>query len=328
MLGRLERIKAIRTVWADEARDFTPWLARPENLAALAEVLGLGADGLELEAVEASVGAFSADILCRETSPEGGLVLIENMFGRSDHDHLGKILTYASGLKARSVVLLAEDIREEHRAALDWLNSITDDQHNFFACEIELWRIGDSAPAPRFNLVVKPNDWTKEIGRSIQPGPLSDLKQTYQKYWEAFVSALMARQSRIRSRKPLPQHWLDFAIGKSGVTLTGALSSTEQRIRVELFLNGPSAKTWFAQLERQRAEIEAEVGTALDWDPLPERQGARISVALHSANPIDQASWPNLQDWMVGRFIAFDRAFRPRVALLADASVTAGIGDA
>ncbi|WP_143710462.1 hypothetical protein [Tabrizicola sp. TH137] len=152
MLGKLHRIKNIRSVWPDEARNFTPWLAEADNLAELAEAIGLDRDGLEVEGIEKSIGTFSADIVCRSTSPNGGLVVIENMFGKSDHDHLGKLLTYASGTEARTVILIAETIREEHRAALDWLNAISDDDHSFFACEIELWRIGDSPPAPRFNL--------------------------------------------------------------------------------------------------------------------------------------------------------------------------------
>ena len=124
-LGKLERITNIRTVWPDEAKNFTPWLALPENLSALSEAIGFGPDGFELVAVEHGVGAFSADIVCRSTAPEGGHVLIENMFGRSDHDHLGKILTYASGIpETKTVILIAEEIRAEHRAALDWLNSI------------------------------------------------------------------------------------------------------------------------------------------------------------------------------------------------------------
>jgi hypothetical protein len=315
-LGKLERIENIRTVWPDEARNFTPWLATAENLSALAEAIGFGSDGFELEAVERGVGAFSADIVCRSTIPDGGHVLIENMFGRSDHDHLGKILTYASGVRAKTVVLIAETIREEHRAALDWLNTISDDDHAFFACEIELWRIGNSQPAPRFNLVVKPNDWSRQTFRkAVESGEISDLKLAYQAYWEAFNIHLAGQQSRIRPRKPLPQHWLDFAIGRSGFTLAASLNTAKNQIRVELFLSGVNAKARYQQLLLLRREIDSDFGVELIWDDLPDRLGARISITK-TATPIDRSDWPDQHQWLTDMFMAFDRVFRTRIATL------------
>jgi hypothetical protein len=312
-LGKLERITNIRSVWPDEARNFTPWLATPENLSALAEAIGFGPDGFELEAIERGVGAFSADIVCRSTMPDGGHVLIENMFGRTDHDHLGKILTYASGLRAKTVVLIAETIREEHRAALDWLNTISDDDHAFFACEIELWRIGNSPPAPRFNLVVKPNDWSRQTFRkSVNADDVSDLKLAYQAYWEAFNALLSARQTRIRPRKPLPQHWLDFAIGRSGFTLAASLNTTKNLIRVGLFLSGVEAKARYQQLLAMRDEIDKDIRHELFWDELPDRLGARISIA-RAGVPTDRETWPEQHEWLAEMFIAFDRVFRTRI---------------
>lgn len=322
-LGKLERITNIRTVWPDEARNFTPWLARQENLAALSEAIGYGPDGLELEAVERGVGAFSADIVCRSTAPEGGAVLIENMFGRTDHDHLGKILTYAGGVPGvKTVILIAETIRDEHRAALDWLNRISDFEYTFFACEIELWRIGDSEPAPRFNLVVKPNDWSRQVTRrSVDNTEISELKLVYQSYWEAFSSRLAAKQVRIRPRKPLPQHWLDFAIGRSGFTLAASLNTAKGSIRVELYLSGGDAKAHFQLLLAQRSQIDSEYA-GLHWDDLPDRLGARISVS-RAANPTDRETWPQQHEWLTETFMAFDRLFRQRISQVSLAGMDA-----
>ena len=143
-LSRLQQVP-IRDVWPTEPQGFTPWLASAENLPLLAEAIGLG---LELQSTEASVGDFRADIVCK-TIPEGELVLIENQFAQTDHTHLGQILTYAAGLEAVTIVWVAETFREEHRAAIDWLNEKTPDNINFFGLEIELWRIADSPVAPK-----------------------------------------------------------------------------------------------------------------------------------------------------------------------------------
>ena len=140
-LGTMERVKDLRVVWDSEAGGFTPWLAREENLALLGDALNLE---LTLEGTEESVGSYRADIVCRDTLTEG-LVLIENQLEQTDHRHLGQIFTYAAGLNAVTIVWIATRFNEEHRAALDWLNAITDESVNFFGIEIELWRIGGSA---------------------------------------------------------------------------------------------------------------------------------------------------------------------------------------
>src|SRR5262245_40043571 len=165
-LGRLESVD-LRKIWTSEASDFTPWLARPENIAELANTLDMD---LEVEAQERAVGPFRADILCKDISTNRW-VLIENQLERTDHHHLGQLLTYASGLEAVTIVWIAARFTEKHRSTLDWLNKITDDRFRFFGLEVELWRIGDSPAAPKFNVVSKPNDghtqWRKQRARSM-----------------------------------------------------------------------------------------------------------------------------------------------------------------
>jgi hypothetical protein len=159
-LGRLTRVD-LREIWTSEASDFTPWLAREENLAVLAETLGLD---LELEAREKAVGPFRADVLCKDIG-SGVWVLVENQLERTDHSHLGQLLTYASGLEAVTIVWVAARFTEEHRSTVDWLNKITDESFRFFGLEVELWRIGESPAAPKFNIVSKPNDWSRSVAR-------------------------------------------------------------------------------------------------------------------------------------------------------------------
>jgi hypothetical protein len=149
-LGRLQRLP-LREVWKSESGDFTPWLAQEENLRLLGETIGLD---LELESRERDVGPFRADLLCKNTVDDSW-VLIENQVERTDHTHLGQILTYAAGLEAVTVVWVAERFTEEHRAALDWLNENILEKFAFFGLEVELWRIGDSPTAPKFNVILE-----------------------------------------------------------------------------------------------------------------------------------------------------------------------------
>lgn len=156
-LSRLEPVE-LRKIWPNETDDFTPWLAEEENLSLLADTLNME---LELEAQEVNVGGFRADILCRDTE-DNSRVLIENQLEETNHTHLGQILTYAAGLNAVTVVWIAQKFREEHRAALDWQNENTEEHLRFFGVEIELWKIGGSLPAPKFNIVSKPNPTDEE----------------------------------------------------------------------------------------------------------------------------------------------------------------------
>ena len=156
-LGRLEPVN-LRRVWANEESDFTPWLADQKNLAILGDALGMS---LEFVSREEAVGPYSADILCRDSN-DGTQVVVENQLESTDHDHLGKLLTYAAHLGARVLVWIAKSFTDQHRAALDWLNEVSETGTRFFGLEIELWQIGESPPAPKFNVVARPNDWTKE----------------------------------------------------------------------------------------------------------------------------------------------------------------------
>ena len=171
-LGRLERVD-LRKEWITEAQDFTPWLAQPENLAVLSQTLNMD---LETAGQEESVGPFRADILCRNTLDDSW-ALIENQLERTDHTHLGQLLTYAAGLQTVTVIWVAATFTDEHRAALDWLNDITDERFRFFGLEIELWRIGDSPAAPKFNIVSHPNQWTRSVSQASRHRRFTDLAE-------------------------------------------------------------------------------------------------------------------------------------------------------
>ncbi len=284
-------------MWKSESGDFTPWLATEENLALLGEAIGIE---LELEATEKNVGPFRADILCRDTAT-GNWVLVENQLERTDHGHLGQLLTYAAGLKAVTIVWVANPFTEEHRAALDWLNDVTREGINFFGLEIELWQIGGSPPAPKINVVSKPNDWAESISKAasaLSSGELTETKQLQFAYWTALASLLQSTKSKVRPQKPLPQHWATYALGRANVYLTATVNTVGQRVGVHLSLAGDTGKTYYKQLEVQRHAIEHEYGGPLDWRDLPERKESQVGVVRPNADPTDQADWPTQHAWL------------------------------
>jgi hypothetical protein len=312
-LGRLGKV-ALRDVWEHEQQDFTPWLAREANIKLLGETLGID---LEVEAQEKNVGPFRADILCKDTTEKDRWVLIENQLEKTDHCHLGQLLTYASGLQAVTIVWIADRFTEEHRATLDWLNEITDDRVNFFGLEIELWKIGDSQIAPKFNVVSKPNDWTKTVLQSanrLQVGELSETKRLYLEFWSDFGELTEKRRSSIRKPKPSTENWMAFPVGRSYFRLIAAVSKQEKWLEVHLCLDGPDHKSNFKLLQLRRTEIENAIGPDLDWRELPKE--GRIMLERKGVDVTNRLTWTDLQNWLIDKLEVFSKVFGPIVKSL------------
>jgi hypothetical protein len=298
-------------------------LASEAGLKLLGDTLGIE---LEREAEEHPVGPFRADILAkRMDTPEDHWVLIENQLERTDHGHLGQLLTYAAGLKAATIVWVAESFTDEHRAALDWLNEITSEQFEFYGLEVELWRIGTSAPAPKLNLVVRPNDWTRVVKETAaRESGVSPLKAQQRRYWEGLQTLLLQRRSVVRPQKPHPQHWATYRVGRSGTWLGASVNTRDKQIAVELAMRGPPGKVWFDELEAQKAAIEAQLGPDLSWERLPLKKQSRIAIYQPNADPTDEAQWPAQHAWLAEKLEAFHRVFSPLVRALSDHT---GAGD-
>jgi hypothetical protein len=315
-LGRLASVP-LREVWAGEARDFTPWLAESDNISLLAETLGLS--DLDVQGREVPVGSFYIDILARDA--EGRVVVIENQFGPTDHTHLGQILTYVAGQEGNAtVVWIAETVRDEHRAAIDWLNASTVEAYNFFAVEVEALRIGDSPPAPRFSVVAKPNNWSRGIGRATRASsaPLDDRARGYIAYWAAFGQYLVEHGARYRMPTPAPRgNACIWGIGRSGFALADNVLLDSHRLRVEIYITHRAAKRAFDLLEAERTGIESEVGHALDWQRLDDRQACRIAVHRTDVDPRNEDQRPLQYAWMLDETQRFDQAFRGRIRTLA-----------
>lgn len=311
-LGRLERVE-LRDVWQHEAYNFTPWLADAGNLAILSKELGLD---LELVGQEVAVGPYAADIVCKD-SFDGTHVLIENQLEKTDHSHLGQILTYASALEARTVVWIASRFTDEHRAAIDWLNEITHDEWQFFGLEIELWRIGNSAPAPKFNIICRPNDWSRAVRDEAAKAETATPTQAIQlKFWSAFRDYMVAKG--LRAPKPSAQSWQSFRVGRTGFSIEGVIKRSEQQMLVRLYIvcDDLPPKAVFRYLLARKAFIEQALGMSLEWHELPDKKGSVIYVVRNDADLDNEANWPQLHIWLETTIAAMERVFRPLITPL------------
>ncbi len=311
-LGRIERVD-LRSIWTSEDRHFTPWLAQSENLEILGEALGIE---LELEAQEKDVGPFRADILCKNTAEKDSWVVIENQIEKTDHKHLGQLLTYAAGLRASTIVWISAQFSEEHRAALDWLNQLTDKTVRFFGLEVELWKIGDSPAAPRFNIVCQPNDWENTVRHAAETLADDDATPSQNlriKYWTAFRSYLQENKSKLRPQKPSRDHWYSFGIGTSRAHTAALIITRENKIAVELTINSEDAKSIFGDLVKRKEDVEKIIGAPLDWREMPNKKASRI-VLFNSVDPYDEATWPQQFSWLQSNLEKFDKAFRSLLA--------------
>lgn len=312
-MPKLDRLQSVelREVWQDEAQHFTPWLAEKENLNLLSETLGLV---LELEAQEIKVGDFCADILCRDVV-DGSRVLVENQLERTDHSHLGQTLVYSAGLDIHTVIWIAKEFREEHRAALDRLNEITNEEFKYFGIEMKVWQIADSARAPQFEIVSKPTDWNRTVSRNTQHAVRDELSETQlqqDKFWRGLQDYMIEKESPIRCPKPAPYGFLIFRTN-SRCSIEAYFTATRNEIGIRLYTSGQDAKAHFHLLAEQRAEIEAKFGEPLEWDELPESKSSKISLSKTDANLTDETDWQRQYEWLTSKLELFDAVFPQRI---------------
>lgn len=289
-LGKLTKITDLRTVWKHEEKDFSVWLAKEENLKELSNEIGID---IVLEERESSVGGFSLDIFAYEDGTNRKII-IENQLEDTNHDHLGKIITYAAGKDAEVIIWIVKRAREEHRQAVDWLNQHTDEKINVFLVEIELWQINDSLPAPKFQVVAKPNDWAKVMKKD---GPVSDIKQLQLKFWLGFVEYAKGTDftKYFALRKCNPQHWYSLAAGlASGVSITLTVDTNTKMVRTELYIS--DNKELFNKLYGYKNQIESELGFELDWQPLPDAKASRVAIK-HDSDIKNESAWNEAFKW-------------------------------
>ena len=297
-LGVLTKVP-IRDIWKKEP-DFSAWLAEDANLALLGKKVGVD---ILTEETEAGVGDFSADILAKEDGGER-LVIIENQYGDTNHDHLGKLITYAAGRGAKVLIWVVEDARDEHRAAVQWLNDNTAADIGVFLVQIEIFVIGDSQPAPNFTVLVSPNDWVKS---TRQNASASERSKKQAAWWTAFMDYALANpefKKYFNRRKGQGQHWLDLPIGSSQYHI--ALTVTQNRLGAEIYIS--DNKSIFTAFYEHKAEIEKELGFEMDWQPLPEKKACRILVTC-PGDFTDLAGDNKYFEWYCNKAITLKKVF-------------------
>jgi hypothetical protein len=316
ILARLERV-SLRTAWPNEANNFTPWLAEKANLDLLGDKIGIP---LQLEVVEKEVGPFYADILAKEADTERW-VLIENQITPTDHTHLGQLLTYAAGLEAKTIIWIAEDFREEHRAAIDFLNRATTEEFAFFGVQVELYKIGDSPFAPNFSIVAKPNDWSKrtQTAKHAAAGDEREIQRLWKEYWTVLINAAKGRYPALAEREPYRTNWQTFETLKGGnpsFTLN-ALFPWDKSLRLEVYIDRSMAKAAFKALNTQKEAIENAFGGALAWEELPNNQASRIALYMPGNQKREnQGAWTEQREWLLTNGPKLAAALRPFITAL------------
>jgi hypothetical protein len=306
LLGSIQEVK-LREHWKNEATDFTPWLSQEENLQKLSDVIHMD---LEFQSSEEAIDGGRADILCLD-SLTGKNVIIENQLTKTDADHLGRIMSYAAALDAYTVIWIASEFDEQYRAAIDWLNSISDEEHNFFGIEIKLIKIGDSLAAPMFNLVVKPNGWSKSIkSNATKDVKLTDIKIAQQNYWNGFNEYMQKHPSKwFKTQKGLPQHWTNVTLGKSGVYLSCQVNSVKKVIGVVMII---ASKSYYDQLVGYEADFNNHIDGEVVWDRLDGKKESHISI-FNSYDFEDETTRSEQYQWLRTICEQFAEYFRSKV---------------
>ena len=311
-LGSIENVDP-RSVWPNEAGDFTPWLAEHADL--LGAALGLD---IEIEQREAPVGAFSLDLLGREAGSDR-VVIVENQLERTDHEHLGQLLAYAAGLDAKIVVWISPEVRDGHREAIHWLNEQTTDAVAFFAVELEVWKIGESLPAPRFNVVARPSNFQRAIVRGTTAAP-SKRGIAYQQFFRDLVERMHAQHPGFTRADPeliRYDRWIQFGSGRSGFSINPEFAGERFRVGVSILTGDANRnKTAFDQLHGKQEAIEREIGLHLEWERLDNQVTSRIAAyrdgGIEAAPDVLEAH----KHWAVELLPKFQAAFRPHIAAL------------
>lgn len=307
MIGKIKEVP-LREVWKHEALDFTKWLE--ENLDVLSEKIGITLLNVDRER---SAGAFNVDLVAEDES--GNPVIIENQLGKSDHDHLGKIITYLTAIDAKAAIWIVSEPRPEHIAAISWLNESS--AATFYLLKVQAIQIDDSKPAPLLTLIVGPSDESRQIGERKKE--MAERYNIREKFWSQLL-AYSKTQTKLHSTiSPTVHNWIGTGAGVSGLAYNYLI--TQHEAYVELYIDkGKDMDDLnlqiFKQLMEHREEIEKKFGEPLDWQELENRRACRIRKTISGGYRDPESEWPDIQKRMVDAMIRLERAFSPYIKKL------------
>ena len=303
-LGKLQEVD-VRKVWQHEQYDFSNWLAHTDNIQELSDTLNLSLADIQTETF---VGNYRCDILCKDELT-GKTVLIENQLETTNHDHLGKIITYSSGLDASVVVWIVTSAREEHASAIEWLNKHTDDDLSFFLVEVHAYKIGDSLPAPYFKIIEQPNDFVKTIKAISKNNDMSETEKNRLEFWTRFNEIVDARGKPFNKRKASTDHWYSVAMGSSECHISMDLVNKEHKIRVCVWVS--DNKDLFDKFYANKEQIEKACGFELIWDRLDTKKAALACTYINDLDFDNQENYPQLMNKAIDLVVAMRDAFVP-----------------
>lgn len=302
-LGKLKEVN-IRKVWGHEQYDFSAWLSQEENIKELGDVLGLSLINIETEKY---VGSYRCDILCKDEITDQ-VVLIENQLEPTNHDHLGKIITYGSGLDASVIVWIVASARDEHASAIEWLNKHTDEKISFFLIEVHTYQIDDSAPAPQFKIIEQPNDFVKNIKALTKEASVNETMSKRLEFWTLFNDVIDERQPAFKKRKPTTDHWYSVAVGSSRCNISIDLINRENKIRVSLWIHDD--KALFDKLLANKDNIEPQCSFRLNWHRLDNKKASYICTYINGLDFDNQENYTELMNTIIDVVVAFKNTFR------------------
>jgi len=302
-IGKLKEVD-IRNLWKHEQYDFSEWLSQSENIKLLDDILGLTLTDITKEAY---VGSYRCDIFAKDES-SGIKVIIENQLEASNHDHLGKIITYASGLDAEVIVWIVKQAKEEHRSAIEWLNNNTNNNVNFFLIELHAYTIENSVPAPFFEVIEKPNGFIKNSKINGEQDNLNKSQSERLEFWNRFNEILIDRGKPFNVRKATTDHWYDVALGTSEAHVSINLVNKESVVCIDLYIN--DNKELFDILYSRKDIIENDLGFKLIWDRLDNGKASRIKYKIKGLNYDNHSNYDELMNQVIDTTIKMRDTFK------------------
>lgn len=305
--SELKRIP-LREKWNHEASEFTPWLEK--NIQTLGEALGMD---LEVVGREVPVGDFSLDLLARDLG-SSRTVVIENQLTQTDHDHLGKLLTYAAGFNASIVVWISEEVRDEHRQAMEWLNQRTDTETQFFTVVVEVLQIDNSKPALDFKLVVFPNEWQKSKKQKPSTNP-SSRSEKYKSYTQMLIDELREKHKFTGARAGQPYNSYTFSSGIRGIGYGVQFARGDKVFTyVNIYEDVQSNRLdLFDALEKQKGKIESDFGSPLEWNRVEEQQRSRVAVSHDGSIELSDDELEGIREWHIKNLLKLKEVFQPEI---------------
>lgn len=305
-IGMLKEVD-IRDLWKHEQYDFSNWLAEPENIAYLNDILGLTLVDVDKEKY---VGSYRCDIVAKDETSDI-TVIIENQLEASNHDHLGKIITYASGLDAKVVVWIVKQAKEEHRSAVEWLNNNTRSGIDFFLIELHAYKIGDSDPAPKFEVIEQPNDFIKSSKTTGKSDSLNKSQAERMAFWEQFNNEVVSHGKPFNTIKATTDHWYNVAIGSSACYISITLVNSSSFVGVELTI--PDNKDLFDSLYEKKDEINDKIGFDMEWERLDEKKACKIIHKIDDLDFDNHDNYPVLMDEVIKKVVILRDVFKKYV---------------